>query len=166
MAKRVRSFNPIIDENSQVLILGAMPGPEPLRRKQYYANPGNQFWKIVYRVLGESNEPPSEYEERSNFLISKGVALWDVLESCEREGANDSKIKSGKPNDFRARLGNSRRLKRIFFNGKTAEYFFKKCGCPELATVQAERLPSTSSANARMTLNEKITCWGVIGDFL
>ena len=166
MAKRVRSFDPMIDENSRVLILGTMPGPESLRKKQYYANPGNQFWKILYRILGESNQPPSDYEERINFLRRKGIALWDVLESCEREGANDSKIKRGKPNDFGRLPRACPRLKRIFFNGKTAEYLFRKYGCPEFGTAQPERLPSTSSANARMTLDEKIRCWGVIKDFL
>jgi len=166
MAKRVRSLDPIIDENSRVLILGTMPGPESLRRKQYYANPGNQFWKIVYRVLGESNEPPSDYKERIEFLKNNRIALWDVLKSCERKGASDSKIRNGKPNDFGRLPRDCPGLKRIFFNGKTAEYFFKRCGCPEFVTVQSERLPSTSSANARMSADEKTSCWRVIRDFL
>jgi len=166
MAKRVRSLDPIIDKNSRVLILGTMPGPESLRRKQYYANPGNQFWRIVYRVLGECNEPPSDYKERINFLKKSGIALWDVLKSCEREGASDSMIRNGQPNDFGSLLRDCPGLKRTFFNGKTAEYFFKKCGCPELARVQPERLPSTSSANAGMSADGKIHCWRVIRDFL
>jgi methylated-DNA-[protein]-cysteine S-methyltransferase len=166
MGKVINSLKPEIEENSRVLILGTMPGPESLRRKQYYANPRNQFWKIIYRVLGESREPPSDYNERIKFLVNKRVALWDVLESCEREGANDSKIKSGKPNDFEARLGNSPGMKCLFFNGKTAEYFFKKCGCPKFPTVRRVRLPSSSSANTRMTLDEKMRCWQAIRDFL
>jgi len=164
MAKVIRSFDPIIDNNSQVLILGTMPGPESLRKKQYYANPRNQFWKIIYRILDERGEPPSDYEERIKFLKENGIALWDVLESCEREGANDSKIKNGKPNDFKTRLRKSPNLRCIFFNGKQAEQCFKKHGCSDL--LNPKRLPSTSSANRRMTLDEKVRCWRVIKDSL
>ena len=164
MAKRIRSLDSIIDENSRVLILGTMPGPESLRRKQYYANPGNRFWKIMYRVLGESNEPPSDYKERIHFLKKNGIALWDVLKSCERKGASDSKIRNGKPNDFAGLPRDCPGLKRIFFYGKKAEHLFKNYGCAEL--VKSKRLPSTSSANARMSADEKITCWRVIRDFL
>jgi hypoxanthine-DNA glycosylase len=166
MAKRVRSLDPIIDENSRVLVLGTMPSPESLRRQPYYANPRNQFWKIIYRVPAESEEPPSDYRERINFLKKNGIALWDVLESCERAGANDSMIRNGKPNDFNMLLRQYPNPPRIFSNGKTAEYFFKKCGCPEFVTVRPERLPSTSSANARISVDEKIRCWRVIRDFL
>ncbi len=164
MAKVIKSFEPIIDDNSRVLILGTMPGPESLRKKQYYANSTNQFWKIIYRVLDESEEPPSNYEKRIKFLKENGIALWDVLESCEREGANDSKIANGKPNDFKTPLRKSPNLRRFFFNGKKAEHCFKKYGCPE--DVDCIGLPSTSAANRRMTLDEKVGRWLVIKYFL
>lgn len=76
----IESFKPIIDKNSRVLILGTMPGPESLKRRQSYANPRNRFWKIIYRVLRRSEDPPSDYEERGRFLRENGIALWDVLE--------------------------------------------------------------------------------------
>ena len=166
MAKRVRSLDPIIDKNSRVLILGTMPGPESLRRKQYYANPGNQFWRIVYRVLDECNEPPSDYKERINFLKKSGIALWDVLKSCEREGASDSMIRNGQPNDFGSLPRDCPGLERIFFNGKTAEYLLQEVWMSRTCRSATERLPSTSSANARMSAEEKIRCWRVIRDFL
>jgi TDG/mug DNA glycosylase family protein len=141
-----------------------MPGPESLRKEPYYANPSNQFWKIIYRILDESDEPPSDYEETITFLKENGIALWDVLKSCEREGANDSKIKNGKPNDFKSGQRKSLNLKRIFFNGKKAEQCFKKYGCPE--DVERIGLPSTSSANRRITLDEKVRRWLLIKYFL
>lgn len=79
-----------------------------------------------------SVEPPSGYEEKIKFLKEKGIALWDVLESCEREGAKDSKIKNGKPNDFRSRLDCYPNLRPILFNGKTAGKSFEKYGCPKV----------------------------------
>jgi methylated-DNA-[protein]-cysteine S-methyltransferase len=164
MARMIRSFAPIIDKISRVLILGTMPGPESLRKRQYYANPANQFWKIIYRILDEQEAPPSDYWERIKFLKKNGIALWDVLETCEREGASDSKIKNGTPNDFRTLLRRSPNLKSILFNGRQAEHYFKKFACPE--GMKCIGLPSTSPANARMSLDEKISCWSVVKDFL
>ena len=164
MARVIKSFEPIIDDNSRVLILGTMPGPESLKKGEYYANPRNQFWKIIYRILNGRDEPPSDYEERIKILKKNGIALWDVLESCEREGAADSKINNGKPNDFKTRLRKTPNLKRIFFNGKKAEQCFKKYGCPE--DVERIGLPSTSSANRRITLDEKVRRWLLIKYFL
>ncbi len=164
MARVIKSLEPITDNNSRVLILGTMPGPESLRKHEYYANQRNQFWKIIYRILNGREEPPPDYEERTAFLKMNCIALWDVLESCKREGANDSKIKNGKPNDFKTRLRKSPNLERIFFNGKKAEQCFKKYGCPE--DVERIGLPSTSAANRRMTLDEKVRRWLVINYFL
>jgi len=164
MAKVMKSFEPIMDKNSRVLILGTMPGPESLRKKQYYANPRNQFWKIIYRILDVSEAPPSDYNERIKFLKHKGIALWDVLETCEREGASDSKIKRGTPNDLRTWLQKRPNLRYIFFNGKKAESCFKKCGCPD--DVGCIGLPSTSPANRKMTFDEKVRRWSVIKAFL
>lgn len=164
MAKRIHAFDPIINEDSRVLILGTLPGPESLKRRQYYANPRNQFWTIICRVLGRSEDPPADYEERIRFLKENGIALWDVLESCEREGASDSKIRHGMPNDFNSLMQKSPNLRRIFFNGKKAQNWFKKCGRP--GDVDGMGLPSTSPANRRETLDEKIRRWSVIKDFL
>jgi hypoxanthine-DNA glycosylase len=164
MARVVNSLKAIIDQNSQVLILGTMPGPESLEKEEYYANPKNQFWKIIYCIINGRYEPPSDYKKRIKFLKQNGIALWDVLESCERQGASDSKITYDKPNDFEDALLKHPNLKCIFFNGKKAEQSFKKYGCPK--GMETKKLPSSSSANTRMTLDEKVGCWRVIKDFL
>ena len=41
------SFPPLIDEDSEILVLGTMPGDDSLRLNQYYASSNNSFWKIV-----------------------------------------------------------------------------------------------------------------------
>jgi TDG/mug DNA glycosylase family protein len=165
MARVIKSFEPIIDENSRVLILGTMPGPESLRKKQYYANPRNQFWKIIYRILDEREEPPSDYEERIEFLKMNGIALWDVLKSCEREGASDSKIRNGKPNNFKSLLREYPNLQRIFFNGRDARELFKKVNVLNPNLIDSTPLPSTSRANMN-AVAEKIEAWRKIKDFL
>ncbi len=165
MAKVIKSFEPIIDNNSRVLILGTMPGPESLRKEQYYANPRNQFWKIIYRILNGRDEPPSDYKERINFLKEKGIALWDVLKSCEREGASDSKIRNGKPNNFKSLLREYPNLQRIFFNGRDARELFKKVSGIDPNLVDEDPLPSTSQRNTQ-ALELKVKEWKRIKDFL
>ena len=164
MAEVINSLKPEIDKNSRVLILGTMPGPQSVRKGEYYANPGNQFWKVIYRVLDESSEPPSNYRERINFLKKNGIAIWDVLESCEREGAKDSKITHGKPNDFKKRLRKSPNLRRIFFNGGEARKIFKKVGGIDPRLVNEKPLPSTSQRNTQ-ALELKVKEWRRINDF-
>ena len=86
----VRSFEPIGDRNAEVLILGSMPGRASLAAGQYYAHPQNAFWRILSRLL--QCDPASPYPARIKALKSARIALWDVLQSCEREGSLDSMI--------------------------------------------------------------------------
>ena len=70
---KISSFEPIIDSKSRVLILGSIPGQESLNRKEYYAHPRNQLWKIVFGLF---NMPVEEnYEKKTLFIKSKGIAL-------------------------------------------------------------------------------------------
>jgi len=80
---------PIADANSNILILGSMPGAKSLEEGRYYAHDRNLFWKIIGELLGLN--PKSNYGDRVVALRSAGIALWDVLESCVREGSLDSK---------------------------------------------------------------------------
>ncbi len=48
----VEGFEPIIDKNCEVLILGTMPGVESLRKQGFFGNKQNQFWNIVFSLLG------------------------------------------------------------------------------------------------------------------
>jgi len=83
----VTSFEPIVDKNCKVLILGTMPGEISLQKQQYYANKQNQFWKIIYSLFNKDVE--DDYEKRKIFLLDHHIAIWDVLKSCDREGSRD-----------------------------------------------------------------------------
>ena len=43
---RIHSLEPIVDENSLILILGTIPGCCSLLHKEYYVEPRNKFWEI------------------------------------------------------------------------------------------------------------------------
>ncbi len=94
----IRSFPPIINSRSRVLILGSMPGIKSLQAQEYYAHPQNQFWKIMTALLGF--ELPLTYMHKKKMLLKNNIALWDVIASCRREGSLDSNIRHIRLNDF------------------------------------------------------------------
>jgi len=159
---KVCGFPPIAAANSRVLILGTMPGKESLRKQQYYAHPQNAFWKIAAEVFGF--DAASSYESRVSSLAASGVAIWDVLKSCTREGSLDSHIEKGTvvPNDFFDFFEAHPHIHKVCFNGVAAENFFKKQVRPLLAggsKVEYLRLPSTSPAHAAIPYAEKLRAW-------
>jgi double-stranded uracil-DNA glycosylase len=162
---RIYSFAPISSPMSRVLILGTMPGKTSLRENQYYAHPRNAFWVITGAIVGF--EPDSPYELRVKRLLSSGLALWDVLRSCERKSSLDSDIdvSTESPNDLTGFLESHPAIRRICFNGAKAEALFSKHVPPESldrAGRHYVRLPSTSPANASIPLAKKILAWRAI----
>ena len=153
---RSYSFAPIIDECSKVLILGTLPGPESLKMNQYYANPYNQFWRIIYKVFNYEFIDPA-YDEKAFFLLKHHIALWDIFHSAERKGALDSDIEFEKPNDIPGLLQAYPVIKKILLAGKKAEKSFRKL-FPGIS-VDAVYVPSTSPAYAKKPFEDKVIDW-------
>ena len=159
---RLQSFPPVSSPDATVLILGSMPGVASLRAGQYYAHPRNGFWSIMGALTGAGRELP--YAERLVRLQAAGVALWDVLQSCVREGSLDTAIddRSSVPNDFEAFFREHPAIKRVFFNGAKAEQCFRRQVLGRQVIpygLVLARLPSTSPAHAGMTLENKLEKW-------
>ncbi len=163
---RLYSFPPIANSNAKILILGSMPGKASLDAVQYYAHPRNLFWPMMAEILGF--DAALDYAQRTECLKSAGVALWDVLQSCHREGSLDTAIKNEMPNDFPAFLQEHPQIRAIFFNGEKAATSFKRSVQPCLALNELTyiRLPSTSPANASQTQAYKLTVWRQIAEYL
>ena len=154
----VYSFAPIINAKSKILILGSLPSVMSLSKGQYFANPKNQFWTIIYRVFEES-VVDVEYEDRIKFLLEHGIALWDVFQLAEREGSSDAKIKNGTPNNITGLLRGYPGIKRIVVAGGKAATAFRSY-FPEVA-VEVVNVPSTSPIPGKniKTLEEKTQIW-------
>ncbi len=161
LATRVSSFPPVVGAAPHILILGTMPGAASLAAGQYYAHPQNAFWKIMAAITGVSVS--ASYEQRVLGVQRAGIALWDVLASCVRPGSMDADIElsSAQPNAIAALLARQPTIRRIGFNGSAAEKLFKRHVAPELAlsAIDYWRLPSTSPAHARLSLEAKLTVW-------
>ncbi len=163
-------FAPLIDKNVRLLILGSYPGISSLEKQEYYAHPNNVFWRIMSEIIGFDRY--SDYSKKTDALSNAGVALWDVLYSCQRVGSLDSKIVSSSiyVNDFEALLRNNARIRAIIFNGAKAEQEFRKRVLPTvlplIESAPLIRLPSTSPAFAALSFKEKFEQWRVIEEYL
>ena len=162
----ITGFPPIVCTNARVLILGSMPSATSLNKQQYYGHPRNTFWLIMQEILilGKG----IDYQQRKQLLKLKGVAIWDVLKSCSREGSMDADIEwaSIQINNFIGFFLAYPLIENVFFNGGMAEKIFNKYVLPvmdgQFSYLQYQRLPSTSPAYASMRQADKIAAWQVI----
>ncbi len=159
---RIVGFPPIASPNARLLILGSMPGEASLTAGQYYAHPRNLFWPILGEALGEPlTELP--YEERATTLIYHGIALWDVLYSCERQGSLDAAIDPATQvvNDFAGFFATHPAIDTVLFNGGLAESTFRKHAGKSVAgrPLRCIRLPSSSPAHAALPFEAKLARW-------
>ena len=152
-------FGPIARTDARVLVLGSLPGVASVRAMQYYAHPQNAFW----RIMRELWDIDGDYESRCAQLVERRVAVWDVLASSVRPGSMDADIDkaTATPNDFEKFLENHADIRRICFNGKTAERLFGRLVAPRLRGEMPELrgLPSTSPAYASMPFDRKLAIW-------
>ena len=139
-------FKPVYDENSRVLILGTMPSPKSRKNGFYYGHPQNRFWPVLADIFHE--ELPLTNEDRLAFLHRHHIALWDVLKSCDIEGASDASIKNPIPNDLRMILKQAP-IHAVFTTGKKAAEFYTKFCYPK-TNIPCIVLPSPSPANRRI----------------
>ena len=153
----LQGLPPIVDDRAQILILGNMPSVMSLAAQQYYGNPRNGFWRITGDIF--EFDPSSTYEERTAALRGRGVAVWDVLRLCRREGSLDSAIESDsmKANDFDSFFAAHPAIVRVFFNGAAAEKNFDRLAGID-RPLRYHRLPSTSPAQT-MRYEDKLRKW-------
>ena len=154
------AFAPLVDADSEILLLGTMPSEESLRKGEYYGHKSNQFWKILFQLF----ETPfsTNYDDRKNLVASNKIAIWDVLASCKGTGSADSDIKEEQPNDFGLFFSCYTNIQYVFFTSQKSEEFYKKYVGINRFDKSYHVLPSPSPANARMSFEKKLEAWKVI----
>jgi len=160
----LQGLPPVASPAARILILGSMPGQASLSAARYYAHERNAFWRIMGDLVGAA--PGLPYEARLARLQAAGIALWDVIGSCERYGSLDADIVAGsvQVNDFAAFFAAHPHIERIYFNGSAAEATFRRHVVPVLGDrlPPLQRLPSTSPAHAARGYAEKLAAWSVL----
>lgn len=150
------SFPPIADKDTEILILGTMPGEKSLLLQEYYAHPRNKFWKILSSIMKEPL--PSTYKEKQAFLLKNKVGIWDVAHSANRKGSLDSAIQNEVPNDIPGFIKSHPKLKVIAFNGAKAESMFDRY-FDRSGKITYVSLPSSSPANTGFTFESICKRW-------
>jgi hypoxanthine-DNA glycosylase len=159
---RITGLPPIARSDARVLILGSMPGSKSLASRRYYVGSGNRFWGLMGSLF--AIDPALRYDERVTLLQEAGVALWDVVASCERVGSLDSRIVKGSEvaNDFDTFLAEHPTVRAVALNGRKAHDVFRTGVAPRVLSdhsVELIALPSSSGANTRFTSEALMERW-------
>ena len=155
-------FKPIFNKNSKILILGSFPSVISRKFGFYYTNPQNRFWRVLAGVL---NSPlPESKDEKINFLLSHHIAIYDAAISCEIEGSSDAKMSKIVPVNLNP-IFKTANIKQVYANGGKAYEICKKYLEDEIIKAtknEVIKLPSTSPANAKFSLERLTNEWTVI----
>lgn len=158
-----RSFPPVADSRTRILLLGSLPGEESLARAQYYANPRNHFWRLIGAVAG-IDLVPLDYGERLQALLAARVGLWDTVGAATRRGSLDGAIRDQEANDLADLAARLPELRAVGFNGgKSASLGMGQLAArPDLALIP---LPSSSPAYTR-PFEDKLAEWMKLAPYL
>lgn len=155
--RRLHGLPPVADARTRLLILGSFPGVASLQAQQYYAHPHNKLWPLLAALWPQQPQPDrSDYAARCEWLLQRGLGLWDVYGSCERQGSLDSAIRTPQVNDFVALKQRCPRLQAVAHNGGES---FKHAGKLAGLGLAVYKLPSTSPANAGWSWERKLSAW-------
>lgn len=155
-AATLTGLAPLVSTATRVLVLGSFPGVRSLQTQQYYGHPQNQFWKILQALWPAESQDliDRDYAYRCQWLLDRGLGVWDVYASCERAGSLDSAIRNAVPNDIAAL--HLPQLQAIAHNGGES---FKHARHTRTLGVPVYQLPSTSPANASWSFARKLEAW-------
>ena len=155
---RLHGLAPLVTGQTRMLVLGSFPSVTSLARQQYYAHPHNAFWRILQAIWPSSPYEISadSYQNRIDWMRDKGLGLWDVYASCEREGSLDSAIRAPQVNDLADLMRGCPQLRVIAHNGGES---FRHARHTRALGLPVYRLPSTSPANASWNFERKLAAW-------
>jgi double-stranded uracil-DNA glycosylase len=161
---RGRSFPPVADPATRVLILGSLPGAKSLAAQQYYAHPQNGFWRLAGGLINVDLAALA-YPDRLAALLAHRIGLWDVIDEATRAGSLDAAIRDHRPNDLARLIAALPDLRAVGFNGKTAARLGRKALADVQGGLALIDLPSSSPA-LTTPLARKAEAWAVLGAFL
>ncbi len=155
----VNGLKECFNNDSEILILGSLPSVISIKKQEYYANPTNQFWKILSSVFEEKIVEFESYQDKLKFLKKHKIALWDVIKNADRDGSLDVNIRNEEYNDLYEKI-KKYNIRKVYVNGKKAEKsVVRYLRDNKIDNIFYEVLTSSSSANTRYTLDNKILFW-------
>lgn len=152
------TLKPLYNSESKILILGSFPSVKTREYGFFYGHPQNRFWPVMEKLFNEKLS--RDIEERKNFLLSHGIAVYDSIYECDIIGSSDASIKNVKPSNL-VEIVKTADIKQVFCNGGTSYKYYKKYHAKKLG-LKGAKLPSTSPANARYRLDDLLEEWSEI----
>jgi hypoxanthine-DNA glycosylase len=156
-------FPPVVRADTRLLILGSLPGAMSLAAQRYYANPRNQFWRLVGAVIDRALEPLA-YEHRLEVLLESRIGLWDTVAAARRPGSLDADIRLHAASDLAALTANLSDLRAIAFNGGTSARIGRGQLSPSAPAALVD-LPSSSPAFT-LAFADKLRAWSALRRYL
>lgn len=157
-----RTFGPVYDARSRILILGSFPSVQSRAVNFFYGHPQNRFWPLMAKLL--DSPCPETKDEKTALMLRHRVALWDSIDSCDIIGSSDSSIKNVIPVDIMQVL-DAADIRRIFANGATSAHVYQKYLQP-VTGRDIVVLPSTSPANAAWDMARLCEAWRPITEYI
>lgn len=170
-------LSPCSTSTRAFLVLGSFPSVLSRANAFYYGNPQNRFWRVMAACLG-APVPPNEGDALASgepatldasvaakraMLLNGGVALWDVIESCDIKGSSDASIRNVVPAHIE-RITDVTPIEVVICNGGAAGRLYKRY-LQERTGLAAIVLPSTSPANAAWRLERLVERWSEAVDW-
>ena len=175
------------DVEPHVLLLGETSSPRAEDGAPLMMYEGRSMWTVMEHFLTDVNrhERPGPSGRHSSFAeeaVRSGIAVWDVLAEVHVKGRKTKKAKGepSPPNDIMDMLCRVQSIRKICFIGAKAKAAFVKHfggrvdgdkmtvensavdgGVPRepFREIQLTVLPSSSRANARVPMAEKVRAW-------
>ena len=156
------TLEPLYNSESKILILGSFPSVKTREYGFFYGHPQNRFWPVMEKLFNV--ELSRDIDERRDFLLSHGIAVFDSIYECDIIGSSDASIKNVKPSNL-VDIIKVADINQVFCNGGTSYKYYKKYHAKEL-NLKGVKLPSTSPANARYRLDDLLEEWSEILKYL
>lgn len=154
----VHPFPPLFSAESRILVLGSFPSIKSREQGFFYGHRQNRFWPMLARVYGEPVPDWADIPAKKALALSHSLALWDTIYACDITGSSDASVQNAVPIDI-ARITSAAPIERVLCNGSLSGRLYQRHLEP-VTGIPALVMPSTSPANAAVSLDELIRRWG------
>lgn len=161
----------------KVLVLGESASPKPSDDSYSYCQ--RSMWTIFGRMFGIEYSPiqniqTATKEELETFIqlkekvMANSICIWDVFATVhDKSKTTNRKVKrqkvakqGAKTNDIIEFLQKHPTIEKIIFIGKKAyASFVRHISLPDSVPVALITVPSSSRANSKLTMDEKVIEW-------
>jgi len=119
-----------------------------------YAHPQNRFWKVMQAVCGCDFDGLSG-KQRLDVLLLHSIALYDAIVECDIVGSSDNQVYNAVPANI-AKLVQGTQISKVLCAGALSYQTTKDNNNLDIPII---KMPSTSPANAKMSLPQLIGAW-------